>query len=172
MGQFNDLYQSFDADPGRRGKQFEIFVRWFLKNDPEWSTQVAEVWLWDDYPHRWGVDCGIDLVFSHVNGEIWAVQAKCYSPEHHITKHDVDKFLSESNRKGIDKRLLIATTDHLGANAKQVCDAQEKTVVRYLLSNFETAEIEYPKTFEKLPKAKRKDPPKARPHQIEAIRVG
>jgi superfamily II DNA or RNA helicase len=169
MGQFNDLYQSFDPDPARRGKQFEIFVRWFLRNDPEWVTQVAEVWLWDDYPHRWGVDCGIDLVFRHANGETWAVQAKCYSPEHHITKHDVDKFLSESNRKGIDKRLLIATTDHLGANAKQVCDAQEKTVVRYLLSNFETAEIVYPKTFAELPKAKRKDPPKARPHQIEAI---
>lgn len=168
-GQFAEFYRSLDADPAKRGKQFERFVKWFLKNEPEWSTQVEQVWLWDEYPGRWGVDCGIDLVFTHLNGETWAVQAKCYSPEHHITKHDVDKFLSESNRQGIDKRLLIATTDHLGANAKQVCEAQEKTVVRYLLSNFELAEVEYPASFEDLPKAKRKEPPQPRPHQLEAI---
>jgi len=166
---FSDFHQSLDADPTKRGKQFEHFVKWFLKNEPEWSTQVDQVWLWDEYPGRWGADCGIDLVFTHHNGETWAVQAKCYASEHHITKHDVDKFLSESNRQGIDKRLLIATTDHIGANAKQVCDAQEKTVVRYLLSNFETAEIEYPVRFENLPRAKRKESPKPRPHQVEAI---
>ena len=125
MANFSDFYQSLHVDPAKRGRQFEQFVKWFLKNEPEWSTQVDEVWLWDEYPGRWGADCGIDLVFTHRNGETWAVQAKCYSPEHHITKHDVDTFLSESSRQGIDKRLLIATTDHLGANAKQVCDAQE-----------------------------------------------
>ncbi|MBK7024420.1 MAG: restriction endonuclease [Sulfuritalea sp.] len=61
-----------------------------------------------------GCDCGIDLVFRHRNGEHWAVQAKCYSPDHDITKHDVDKFLSESNRPSIKHRLLIATTDRIG----------------------------------------------------------
>lgn len=169
MATFSDLLASFDADTGKRGKQFEHFVRWFLKNDPEWVTQVADVWLWEDYPDRWGKDCGIDLVFKHKNGETWAVQAKCYSTEYDITKHDVDKFLSESNRKGIDKRLLIATTDRIGANAKQVCDAQEKKVVRYLLSNFETADVEYPATISELHKAKPKDKPDPREHQREAI---
>jgi len=125
MATFAELVSSFDSDAGKRGKQFEHFVKWFLQNDPEWSTQVDQVWLWEEYPERWGVDCGVDLVFRHKNGESWAVQAKCYSQQHDITKHDVDKFLSESNRKGIDKRLLIATTDRMGANAKQVCEAQE-----------------------------------------------
>ena len=122
MATFLEFYQSLDADPQKRGKQFEHFVKWFLKNDPEWSTQVVQVWLWEEYPERWGVDCGIDLVFRHKNGENWAVQAKCYSPIYDITKHDVDKFLSESNRMGIDKRLLIASTDRIGKNAIQVCE--------------------------------------------------
>jgi predicted helicase len=169
MTDFSVLYRSLDADPEKRGKQFEHFVKWFLKNEPEWSTQVDQVWLWDEYPDRWGVDCGIDLVFRHRNGELWAVQAKCYSPNHDITKHDVDKFLSESNRNTISKRLLIATTDSIGANAKQVCEAQEKPVVRYLLSNFEGAEIEYPAQLEDLYHAKRKEPPKPREHQLDAI---
>jgi predicted helicase len=110
--------------PTRGGKQFERFVKWFLTTEPEWSTQVDKVWLWDEYPGRWGRDCGIDLVFKHRNGQTWAVQAKCYSPAYEITKSDVDKFLSETNRKGIDHRLLIATTDRLGTNAKQVSSEQ------------------------------------------------
>jgi superfamily II DNA or RNA helicase len=167
-GQFFDFYNSLDADPAKRGKQFEHFVKWFLIADPEWATQVDQVWLWDEWPERWGVDCGIDLVFRHKNGEHWAVQAKCYAPEYHITKHDVDKFLSESNRKGIHHRLLIATTDNIGANAKQVCEAQEKPVVRFLLSDFERSVLVYPANLGELAQAKRKAPPRPRDHQIEA----
>ncbi len=167
--QFLAFYASLDADPAKRGKQFEHFVKWFLTHEPEWATQVDQVWLWDEYPERWGIDCGVDLVFRHKNGELWAVQAKCYSPDYDITKHDVDKFLSESNRPGIAKRLLIATTDRIGANAKQVCDAQDKAVVRYMLSHFERAEIEYPARFEDLYQSRIKERPTPREHQIEAI---
>ncbi|MDD5384907.1 MAG: Helicase associated domain protein [Gallionella sp.] len=165
---FPDFYNSLDADPAKRGKQFEHFVKWFLKADPEWATQVDQVWLWDEWPERWGADCGIDLVFRHRNGEHWAVQAKCYAPDHHITKHDVDKFLSESNRPLIQHRLLIATTDFIGGNARQVCDAQEKPVIRFLLSDFERSLLEYPANFAALPQAKRKPRPEPRDHQNEA----
>lgn len=167
--QFSDFYNSLDTDPTRRGKQFEYFVKWFLKADPEWSTQVDQVWLWDEWPERWGADCGVDLVFRHKNGEHWAVQAKCYSPDYDITKHDVDKFLSESNRPCIKHRLLIATTDRIGGNAKQVCDAQEKPVIRFLLSDFERAALDYPASLAALSQAKRKARPEPRDHQNEAI---
>jgi len=167
-GQFSDFYNSLDADPAKRGKQFEHFVKWFLKADPEWSTQVDQIWLWEEYPERWGMDCGVDLVFRHKNGENWAVQAKCYSPDYDITKHDVDKFLSESNRPSIQHRLLIATTDRIGVNAKQVCDAQEKPVIRFLLSDFDKSALDYPANFAALPQAKRKPRPEPRDHQNEA----
>ena len=169
MATFSEFLSSLDPDAGKRGKQFEHFIKWFLKNDPEWATQVDQVWLWEEYPDSWGRDCGIDLVFKHKNGENWAVQAKCYAPTTSITKADVDSFISESNREGIDKLLLIATTDLIGANAKQVCDAQDKKVTRYLLSHFDESDIEYPASLEDLPKAKPKDKPKPREHQLEAI---
>jgi len=166
---FLSFYTSLDSDPAKRGKQFEHFVKWFLKADPEWSTQVEQVWLWDEWPQRWGADCGVDLVFRHKNGDHWAVQAKCYSPDYDITKHDVDKFLSESNRPLIQHRLLIATTDRIGNNAKQVCDAQDKPVIRFLLSDFEKSALEYPANIGELAQAKRKAPPAPRDHQLEAI---
>lgn len=169
MASFLDFLATLDPDAGKRGRQFEHFVKWFLKNDPEWATQVDEVWLWNEYPKQWGRDKGIDLVLKDKSNKTWAVQAKCYAPEYEITKADVDKFLSESNRRQIDHRLLIATTDRLGANAREVLDGQEKPVVRYLLNHFESAAVEYPASFEGLPAAKRKPSPNPRPHQNEAI---
>jgi predicted helicase len=169
MASFSSFLNSFDADSGRRGKQFEHFVKWFLKNDPEWATQVDEVWFWNEYPKQWGRDCGIDLVFKDKIGATWAVQAKCYSPNYEITKADVDKFLSESNRKEINHRLLITTTDRIGPNARQVLDGQEKSVVRYHLTHFENAAVEYPDGIERLAFGKRRSPPEPRPHQNEAV---
>jgi predicted helicase len=170
MASFSTFLKSFDADGVKRGRQFEHFVKWFLKNDPEWATQVDEIWLWNEYPRQWGRDCGIDLVFKDKVGGIWAVQAKCYSPNYEITKADVDKFLSESNRKEINHRLLIATTDRIGPNARQVLAGQEKSVVRYHLTHFENAAVEYPDSIERLSLGKRKPPPNLdRPYQIEAI---
>jgi predicted helicase len=169
MTSFPHFISTFDPDAGKRGKQFEHFVKWFLKNDPEWEAQVEEVWLWNDYPGQWGRDKGIDLVFKDKHGRTWAVQAKCYSPNYEITKADVDKFLSESNRKQIHHRLLIATTDGLGANAREVLEAQEKPVVRYLLNHFEDAKVDYPDSINELSAGRRKPPPDPRPHQIEAV---
>jgi len=54
MTSFEKFLLSLDPDAGKRGKQFEHFVKWFLKNDPEWATQVDQVWLWDEYPDSWG----------------------------------------------------------------------------------------------------------------------
>ena len=66
MATFDEFYKSLDPDSGVRGKQFEKFVKWFLKTDPVWKSQVKEVWLWDEHPQRseWGPDCGIDLLES------------------------------------------------------------------------------------------------------------
>ena len=56
MATFDEFYASLDPDVGIRGKQFEKFVKWFLKTDPTWASQIDEVWLWNDYPKRWGAD--------------------------------------------------------------------------------------------------------------------
>ena len=98
MATFDDFYESLPEDSNKRGEYFEkVFVPWFLKTDPEWSSQVKEIWLWDDYPQRWGKDCGIDLVYEDLQGKHWAVQSKCVSPDREISKAEIDSFLSESN---------------------------------------------------------------------------
>ncbi|MDP2762835.1 MAG: Helicase associated domain protein, partial [Sideroxyarcus sp.] len=56
----------------------------------------------------------------------------------------------------------------IGANARQVCDAQEKPVIRFLLSDFDKSALDYPANFATLPQAKRKPRPEPRDHQLEA----
>ena len=94
-----DLFGKLNPDEHRRGRQFERICKWFLENDPEYKRVIKRVWLWDDWPGRWGRDKGIDLVAETFNGKFWAVQSKAYALNHSVTKNDIDRFLSESSRK-------------------------------------------------------------------------
>jgi len=118
MGHLGDLLGRLDHDQVRRGKEFERICRWFLTNDPLYQHKVRRVWLWDEWPGRWGADAGIDLVVEDRAGGLWAVQAKAYDPAYSVTKGDVDMFLSESNRPQFSYRLLIATTNRVGSAAR------------------------------------------------------
>ena len=171
MATFDEFYRSLPEDSGKRGEFFEkVFVPWFLRTDPEWSNKIEKIWLWDEYPDRWGKDCGIDLVYQDNTGRHWAVQSKCISPDHEISKAEINSFLSESNDSRIHGRLLIASTDGIGRNAQQVIDRQEKQVVCFLREHFRQSEIEFPSTPLDLATGRRKDKRKPRPHQEEAIR--
>ena len=151
------------------GKEFEKFVKWFLKNDSQWKTQIKKIWLWDEFPQRWGIDKGIDLVFRHNSGELWAVQAKCYDENYYISKPDIDTFLSESGRKLIQKRLLISTTDKIGKNAKDVLKSQEKSVTLFLKNDIEKSLIKFPNSFKNLHKSYFPKKPKPYRYQLRAI---
>jgi predicted helicase len=55
MAQFDEFITSLRQEFGEQdaGFKFEVFCKWFLENDPEWSRTVDKVWLWDDYPNKW-----------------------------------------------------------------------------------------------------------------------
>jgi superfamily II DNA or RNA helicase len=126
-----------------RGRGFERLNAWFLLTDPEWAVRIAEVWLWDEWPGRWGQDRGIDLVARTHDGELIAIQAKHYGPESTISKSDVDSFLSESSREIFSERLLIGTTHLLSAGARQVIAAQEKPVTLILRDRLEESLVDW-----------------------------
>jgi superfamily II DNA or RNA helicase len=161
----------FDAalawiEPG--GLEFEELALWFLLNDPEWGARVKRAWLWDDWPDNWGLDRGIDLIAELHDASIVAVQAKHYSQRYRITKPDVDKFLSESNRPVISERLLVATTDKMATTAGQVIDGQEKPVTLLLREGLEASPVRWSAYFDrKLPA--RPEPLKPRADQNLAL---
>ncbi len=113
------------------GDAFESVCRFFLENAPKYRGQLRRVWLWNEWPGRWGADKGIDLVAKTRDGKLWAIQAKATSPARTILKRELDSFLSESNRPDFDYRLIIATTNDIGRNAM---------VNRYRREYFRTAD--------------------------------
>lgn len=115
MERFLTLLQSFSTENTARGREFEGLCKWLLKNHPLYRSKLKKIWLWNDWPGRWGRNCGIYLVAEDTDGQICAIQAKCYAPQYSVTKQDVDSFLSESSNSKIHHRLLIATTDGMGA---------------------------------------------------------
>jgi predicted helicase len=97
-GTFEFIEQRIREEPltTDRGKQFEWLCRFFLLNAPKYRGMFTSVWLWDDWPGRWGVDKGIDLVAATRDDQLWAIQAKAISAERSIPKSELDSFLSES----------------------------------------------------------------------------
>ena len=164
-----ELYAKLHGNEAQRGRQFEHICKWFLQNDPEYRGQLRRVWLWDEWPHRWGRDKGIDLIAEDFDGKIWAIQAKAYSPGYSITKRDIDRFLSESSRKVISYRLLIATAAELGHNALEAIEGQEKKVGYLLLSDLKKRRLKWPSSPDKL-FARQSKPRTPWPHQRKAIK--
>ncbi len=167
---FADLIQQLDARPGVRGRQFESLCRWYLRNAPEYRRRFKEVWLWKDWPEAWAPDAGIDLVAEEHDGALWAIQAKAYGDTYAIKKADVDSFLSESSRPEFSYRLLIATTDRLGATARRTLDGQRVPVGYLLRSQLELAQVDWPPSLDSL-RPRRPKPKKPFPHVQEAIRA-
>lgn len=169
MATFDEFFATLDideegtkkTDKSKKGVPFEGFVKWFLENDPIWSSKVEKVWFNEEQ------DLGVDLIFLDKDGKKWAVQSKCYSPTTSITKKSIDSFISASPNSKYYGRLLIASTDLIGSNAEIILD--ENNVVRYLLNDFQNSSIDFPKSLEHLSKSKRKDPHTPFPHQKNVI---
>ena len=53
VASFDEFYKSLpqgndQESSKKRGNYFEkVFVPWFLKTDPVWSSKVNQVWLWN-----------------------------------------------------------------------------------------------------------------------------
>ena len=172
MASFDNFITSLRTEFGEQdaGKKFEVFCKWFLENDPEWSKTVDKVWLWDEYPNKWQrQDLGTDLVFRDSKGLIWAVQAKCYGEHRTTTKSDMNSFLADTGRKEVDRRLWLQTTNKMEAKAEKTLTGQDKPVTIFKLNNFRDAQIDYPSSYSDLYQAKVKAKPTPDAHQLEAI---
>ncbi len=101
--------------------------------------------------------------------KLWGIQAKAYAPHYRIKKSDADTFLTESSRKEFSYRLLIATTNHVGATALRTFAAQEKPAHLSLLGDLERAAVDWPFSPKRLIGRPAK-PKKPWPHVKRAIR--
>lgn len=157
-----------DAQKNAYGRDFEWICIWYLQNAPQYRGKFRRVCRFMDWEERWGPDNGTDLIAITHENEVWAIQAKCYRPDRSIPRNEIAKFLSDTANRQVANRLLIATTDNIGLNARRVLRRQEKPVAEVLRGHLITAQLTWPRKIGgKAPKQKRWSP---KAHQREAIR--
>ena len=95
MANFKSVLSYLSSLPNdQKGHVFELYCKWYLENDPAYKNQLRRIWLWQEWPDKWGRDKGIDLIAETKRGEIWAIQAKAYDAAYSVTKQNIDTFLS------------------------------------------------------------------------------
>lgn len=174
-----DIYEqivSESVDKRQRGTRYEHAVKWFLENDPAWSSRIEKVWMWADSPTNGGDkgDYGIDLVARDaLDGSYWAIQAKCYSKDK-LAEKDVATFLGFAGIHDTYRHLMIADTTPGGwtGNLSKVAAGEDvsKDLVRLSLedmigSNLEWESFALGAEYD----ARRRTVKEPLPHQREAI---
>ena len=151
-----------------KGLPFEKLVKWYFENSSIYKNIINKVWLWNEWPGRWGIDKGIDIVIETKKGDLWAVQCKDYSDNHYIKYSDVSNFLAESNRKDFEFRLLVSSNNLIGKNAQEAINGQEKPVGLIFKDDLKNEDLDWPLNLRKKSKPHKKLKP--RKHQNIAIK--
>ena len=177
-----EKYRKIAFSERDKGTRFERLMQAYLKTDPRYTSELKEVWLWNEFPYRndfGGKDTGIDIVAKTYKDEYWAIQCKCYQDETRITKPEVDTFLSTSSKIFFDEngaqqrfshRLWVSTTNKWNSGAENTIKNQEPPVSRLSLLELEESSVDWDKLDEGISgngaRAKKKTPMK---HQLKAI---
>ena len=114
----------------QKGAYFEELVRRVLMIDPTYNHNFTKVQRFSDWARRKNrdaTDLGVDLVGTGHQGEVWAIQCKCYDPDSVIPKSGVDSFLAESSKNPFTHRMLVHTAK-FGPNTSKIIINQSPRV--------------------------------------------
>ncbi|ABM96881.1 DEAD/DEAH box helicase [Methylibium petroleiphilum] len=161
------------------GTSFERLFATYLVTDPQYSDRLSDVWLWSEWPDRWSVDVGIDLVArERGTGEYWAIQCKFLDPDTYLQKAEIDSFFTASGKKFSTKdgsrhfahRLIVSTTDKWSKHAEDALANQVTPVSRLWFKDLANSPIDWAKLDLARPDQLRLVARhETRPHQDEAI---
>jgi predicted helicase len=161
-----------------KGTQFERLIANYLMTDPQYADRLSDVWLWGEWPGRWGGDDGIDIVArEHGTGDYWAIQCKFYAPTYSIQKADIDSFFTASGKRFTDNeaqhsfsnRLLVCTTDKWSSKAEEALNGQTIPVSRLWFKDLANSPIDWSQfSLSNIKDIRLKKKKELRPHQTEA----
>ncbi len=162
-----------------KGTQFEKLIVNYLMTDPQYADRLSEVWLWSEWPNRWGSDDGIDLVArERGTGEYWAIQCKFFDPASTLDKGGIDSFLAASGKQfsttegtyGFSTRLIVSTTEKWSSKAEKTLEAQTVPVSRMFFKDLAESPIDWSQfSLSNIKDIKLKKKHEPREHQREAI---
>lgn len=161
------------------GDRFERLIAEYLLKDPQYGELLSDVWLWAEWPDRWNVDVGIDLVArERGTGRYWAIQCKFLDPETYLQKGEIDSFFTASGKRFATKsgessfshRLIVSTTDRWSKHAEDALANQVTPVSRLWFKDLMHSPVDW-STFDSAKSGglKLRAKNEIRPHQEVAI---
>jgi predicted helicase len=134
------------------GDKFERLIAHYLLTDPQYADLFSDVWLWSEWPDRWSVDVGIDLVArERASGDYWSIQCKFYLDTHTLQKADIDSFFTASGKlfattdgEGrFARRMLVSTTDKWSKHAEDALADQVIPTVRLWFKDLAASPVDW-----------------------------
>ena len=119
---FGDVYANLCErypDPRERGRQFEPLVAQVLRTDSQYRNRFRTVWRWNEWPGHDGGDYGIDIVAEGRDGELTAIQCKCYDPHSTLYASDLATFLANTQQR-FSARMVVSTVSDWSNNLLQL----------------------------------------------------
>ncbi|MCW2962609.1 MAG: putative Helicase, partial [Thermoleophilia bacterium] len=158
-------------DERDKGDKFELLVKAFLEQSPEWQQRFTRVERWTEWEGRAGVtDIGIDLVAKNRDDDGWtAIQCKFYREHSTVSAGDIDSFLALSYRPDFNftRRYIFDTAGRWSKNAEEKLQGQVQRIDVLLLDE---AAFDWSRwSIETPDKIAFKGPKKLFPHQEEAL---
>ncbi|MFC5142400.1 DEAD/DEAH box helicase [Actinomycetospora rhizophila] len=161
-----------------KGSRFEQLIVSYLKTDPTFADQFSDVYMWQDWPGRNGrPDRGIDIVaVDRLTQNNVAIQCKFYDSKHHVSKRDIDTFMSASGTTEFNERMIVSTGADWGPNAEATLQQQAIPVRRIGIADLEASNVDWAQfswaTPDVMPTKGKKT---LRPHQrtaVDKVRLG
>ena len=146
------------------GDRFEKITESFLKTDKLYANRFHKVWLWKSWPKNDGADTGIDLIAEQTDGELCAIQCKCYADDGNLDMKTVATFLAKASSLKLKHKILVYTGDSLTNHAKKVLTDSKTTIITP--EHFRQSSIDWTH-FPNI--SIRKNPKKLRLHQQSAL---
>ncbi len=131
------------TDEHDKGDRFERLMVHALRTDRTYRQQFTDVWRWMDWPGRSGADIGVDLVARDADGQLTAIQCKCYAPTTTLTKEEIDSFVALSGQRQWARRIVVATTDLWSTNAEKSLEGHAIPVERMGVDDLDAMTVDW-----------------------------
>ena len=125
------------------GTSFENMTKNFFASDKHYKDRFKSVKLWAEYEDRDGRDIGIDLVATEWNGDLCAIQCKCYADNSHLDMKKVATFLASAIK--FKNKILVYTGESLTDHAETVLKKHDCKKIREDLEESSIDWCEYPR---------------------------
>ncbi len=104
------------------GDRFERVMLDFFKADRHYHNRFgSRVWLWKKWARDNGIsrpDEGIDIVAQERNGDLCAIQCKCYADDGSIDLKALGTFMTAARTYKMKNLMLVYTGDHITEKAE------------------------------------------------------